>query len=77
MKRALKEEYLEKAKELSREDAEKILSRMRRKLARRLDENDLTPLEAVARQLQKEDDDLAEWRARWAEIQERDSKKKK
>ena len=77
MKRALKEEYLEKAKELSREEAEKILSRMRRKLARRLDETDLTPLEAVARQLQKEDDDLAEWRARWAEIQERDSKKKK
>ena len=77
MKRVPSEEYLEKAKLLSREEAEKILSRMRHKLMRRIEDNESSPLEAVAMQLQKEDEDLKEWRERWAEITERENKKKK
>lgn len=75
MKRSPKDEYLEKAKLLSRDEAEKILARMRPKLMRRMEDKTTSPLEAVALQLQKDDDDLAEWRARWAEITERDKAK--
>lgn len=75
MKRSPKNEYLEKAKLLSRDEAEKILARMRPKLMRRMEDKTTSPLEAVALQLQKDDEDLAEWRARWAEITERDNAK--
>ena len=77
MKRVISEEYLEKAKSLSREEAEQILSRMRRKLMRRVEDKETSPLEAVALQLQKEDEDLKEWRERWAEISAPENKKKK
>ena len=77
MKRVISEEYLEKAKSLSREEAEQILSRMRRKLMRRVEDEETSPLDAVALQLQKEDEDLKEWRERWAEISARENKKKK
>ena len=77
MKRVISEAYLEKAKSLSREEAEQILSRMRRKLMRRVEDKETSPLEAVALQLQKEDEDLKEWRERWAEISAPENKKKK
>ena len=77
MKRVISEEYLEKAKSLSREEAEQILSRMRRKLMRRVEDKETSPLEAVALQLQKEDEDLKEWRERWAEFSAPENKKKK
>lgn len=67
--------YLEKARVLSRDQAEQLLSRMRRRTMRRLEDKELTPLEAVALQLQKEDQDLEEWRQQWARIAERDEKK--
>ena len=75
MKRAIPQEYLDRAKSLSREEAEQSLSRMRRKLTRRMEDKDISPLEAVALQLQKEDEDLVEWRTRWAEVKEREKKK--
>jgi hypothetical protein len=77
MKHAVQNEYLEKAKNLTRDEAEQVLSRMKRKLMRQIEDQERTPLEAVARQLQKEDEDLQEWRLRWSEIQERENKKKK
>ena len=76
MKKIPSEEYLEKARQLSKAEAEQLLARMRGKLNRRLEDNKVDPLEAVALQLELEDEKLAEWRARWAEITERDSKKK-
>lgn len=76
MKRAPTDEYLNKAKSLSKDEAEKIFSRMRTKLRRRLDDKETTPLDAVAMQLQKEDEDLEEWRAQWAKIKKNDEQKK-
>lgn len=69
-------EYVEKARRLTKEEAERVFARMRSKYMRRLEDKETTPLEAVALQLEKEDRDLEEWRARWAEIAERDEKKR-
>lgn len=71
------EEYLEKARKLTKEEAERIFARMRGKFMRRMEDREATPVEAVAFQLEKEDKDLEEWRARWAEISARDQKKEK
>lgn len=60
--------YLDKAATLSREEAERLFSRMRGKLARRLENEKIPSLDAVALQLQMEDEDLDEWRERWAEL---------
>lgn len=68
-------EYLERAQALSREDAELIFSRMRGKLVHGLDRQKLPPLHAVALQLQYEDEQLAEWRQRIAELREREKEK--
>lgn len=62
------EEYLLKAKKLSKTQAEHLFSRMGGKLGRRLDDNKLIPLEALALQLEIEDENLKEWRERFAEI---------
>lgn len=61
-------QYIEKAKQLSKEEAERVFSRMRGRLMRRLGDKKLTPLDAVAIQLELEDEDLAAWRERLAEI---------
>ncbi len=42
------EEYLEKAQKLTEEESERLLSRMRGKPARKLEDNKLTTLEALA-----------------------------
>lgn len=63
--------YIEKAKQLSQEEAERVFARMRGKLARRLDDKKVSPLEAVAIQLEIEDEELAEWRERVAEIRKK------
>ena len=55
-------EYIERALALSKEDAERLFSRMRGKLHRRLDAEKIRSLEAVALQLQLEDEQLKEWR---------------
>ena len=67
-------EYIEKAMALSKEDAERLFARMRGKLARRLKKAELESVEAVALQLQAEDEDLQEWRKQWAEIVDRANK---
>ena len=69
------QEYLDKAAALSRDEAERLFSRMRGKLARRLESEKIPSIEAVAMQLQLEDDDLEEWRERWAEISTKDKRR--
>ena len=71
MKKIPSDEYLEKARLLSKEETERLLSRMRSKLKRRLEDKKMSALEAVAIQLEKEDEELNEWRAKMAEIREK------
>lgn len=76
MKRTPSDEYLEKARLLDEEARERVLSRARSKLTRRLADSKITEEEVVAIQLEFEDEDLAEWRARMAEIKASEDKKK-
>jgi hypothetical protein len=57
-------EYLEQAKKLSADEQERLLSRMAGKLPRRLQKDKLSKEEALAIQLEIEDEQLHEWRAR-------------
>jgi hypothetical protein len=54
--------YIEKAKKLSFEEEERVLSRMAGKLPKRLQKEKLTKEEALAIQLELEDEQLHEWR---------------
>lgn len=64
-------DYLERARTLSPQEAEQLLASVRRRM-RREEDKELTPLEAIALQLQKEDEALGEWRAQWAKIAAQD-----
>ena len=61
-------EYLEKAKQLSNEEIEHLLVRMRGRFARRLEDKRLSAIEAIALQLEYEDEALEEWRERLTEM---------
>ena len=61
-------QYIEKAKQLSREEAESLFARMKGRIARRMEDKKMTPLDAIAIQLELEDTQLQEWRKRVAEI---------
>ena len=69
-------DYLLKAKRLSLEDRERVLSRMIGKLPKRLLKEKLTPEEAIAIQLELEDEQLQEWRKNMADIQDKSIKTK-
>jgi len=69
-------DYIAKAKKLSEEDRERVLSRMGGKLPKRLHKEKLTVEEAIAIQLELEDEQLQEWRANMAAIQEKAAKAK-
>ena len=71
MSKTPSQEYLEKAKLLPKEEVERLLSRVRNKLVRRLEDKKMTPLEVAAIQLEIEDDDLKVWREKWAEIKKK------
>jgi hypothetical protein len=62
MTKISKPEYLAKVKLLGKEETERLLSRMGGKLDRRLEKNKLSRDEALAIQLQVEDEQLQEWR---------------
>lgn len=66
-----KKEYLQKAKDLSKKDAERLMSRMRRRFIRRLHDDKLSKTEALALQLAYEDEQLAEWRKNLAKVREK------
>ena len=57
-----KPNYLAKAKQLSKDETERLLSRMGGKLDRRLEKGKLSQQEALAKQLELEDEQLQEWR---------------
>jgi hypothetical protein len=65
------QEYIDKAKILTPEEAERLLSRMSGKLPRRLEKDKLSEEDALALQLELEDDQLNEWRERMAKIREK------
>ncbi len=69
-------DYVAKAKKLSQEDRDRLLSRMGGKLPKRLQKEKLTVEEAIAIQLELEDEQLQEWRANMAAIQEKAAKAK-
>ncbi|MHB0982030.1 MAG: hypothetical protein ACYCWB_06005 [Thiobacillus sp.] len=71
MRKTPSDEYLEKAKLLSKEETERLLSRTRSKLIRRLESEKMTALEVVALQLEIEDEDLSEWREKMVEIRKK------
>ena len=75
MRKTPSDEYLEKAKLLSEEETERLLSRTRTKLLRRLASEKLSALEVVAIQLEIEDEDLNEWREKFAEIKKKSKSK--
>jgi len=62
MTKNIKSDYLAKVKLLTKEETERLLSRMGGKLDRRLEKNKLSRDEALAIQLQLEDEQLQEWR---------------
>jgi len=64
-------EYLEKAKALSRKDAERLLARMRGKYTRRLEDKKITAIEALALQLEFEHEQLFEWRKNLAKTRDK------
>jgi hypothetical protein len=76
-KRLPTEEYLLKAKKLTKTESERLFSRMGGKLSRRVDDHKLISLDALAIQLEIEDEQLKEWRERIAEIRAREEKKNK
>lgn len=71
MKKTPAEEYVEKAKLLTKEETERLMSRMRAKLIRRFADKKFTDLEAAAIQLEIEDEALNEWREKMAEIRKK------
>jgi acetylglutamate kinase len=62
MPKISKPEYEAKVRALSEEEAERLLSRMSGKLPKRLHKEKLTREEALAIQLEVEDEQLQEWR---------------
>ncbi len=71
------EEYMEKAKNLSQEEVERLQSRMRAKLTRREGEKKLSLIEVLAIQLELDDEQLTEWREKRIEMNQKDKKDKK
>ena len=71
MRKTPSDVYLKKAQTLSKEETDRLLSRARSKLVRRLESEKMTALEVVAVQLEIEDENLSEWRAKMAEIRKR------
>jgi hypothetical protein len=70
-------EYLAKVAQLSPEDTERLLSRMSGKLPRRLEKNKLTSEEALAIQLELEDEQLQEWREKMQSMRDKEAAKTK
>lgn len=62
--KASKPDYMAKVQQLSVEEQERLLSRMVGKLPRRLEKDKLSREQAMAIQMELEDEQLQEWRAR-------------
>jgi len=77
MAKISKPEYAEKVKELSEEDIERLLSRMSGKLPRRLQKEKLSLENALAIQMELEDEQLQEWRKMMAILNKKEAAKAK
>jgi hypothetical protein len=62
------EEFVKKARNLSKAQADYIFSLLRFRLGLGFEEEDNFPLEDIAIQMQREEESLNEWRARFAEV---------
>lgn len=69
-------DYIAKAKKLSKEQRERVLSRMGGKLPKHLKNQKLTEEKAIAFQLEMEDEQLQEWRDKMAKIRAKELKEK-
>jgi hypothetical protein len=65
------EEFIKLAESMNETASERILSRMTDKLPKRLRKEKLTNVEAIAIQLELEDELLQEWRKNFVEIKTR------
>ncbi len=65
-------DYLAKAEQISEEDAERLLSRMTGKLPKRLQKEKLSKTEALAIQMELEDEQLEDWRKMMRKLREKD-----
>lgn len=68
------DEYIEKAKLLSGDEADRLMARMRGRFERRVEDKRLSRIEALALQLEYEDEGLAQWRERLAELKRLDER---
>lgn len=66
-------EYLAKVKKLSKAESERLLSRMTGKLPKRLLKEKLSEEEAIAIQLEFEDEQLQEWRKVMQNLREKET----
>lgn len=67
--------YLAKVKLLNSEEEERLMSRMSGKLPRRLEKDKLTREEALAIQLELEDEQLTDWRQNRQAVKEKEAEK--
>ena len=68
MEKTHSDKFLEKAKLLSKDETERVLARMRSRLAPGLGDKELSELDRVVIQLELEEEDLREWRAKVVEL---------
>jgi hypothetical protein len=76
MAKASNPAYLAKVKKLTKEETERLLSRMSGKLPRRLAKDKLTKEEALALQMEVEDEQLQEWRKMMQALRKKEAEKK-
>lgn len=69
--------YAEKVKKLTKVETERLLSRMTGKLPRRLEKDKLSKDEALALQMELEDEQLQEWRKMMAALNKKSEGKEK
>lgn len=69
--------YAEKVKKLTKVETERLLSRMTGKLPRRLEKDKLSRDEALALQMELEDEQLQEWRKMMAALNKKSEGKEK
>ena len=68
------EKFLAKANALPKGEAERLMSRMRGRFSRRLEDRKLSQVEVLALQLEFEDEQLREWRKNMAKVREKEKK---
>lgn len=66
------EKFLEQAKALPKLEAERLMSRMKGRFSRRLDDKRLSRVEVLALQIEYEEELLKEWRKNMAKIRAKD-----